>query len=153
VAEMPEKKVVDRTARCHCGLLRVIVTGEPKFVYICHCAACQRRTGAVVHTGCSYPKDRVRIEGTSKIFEREADSGRRTRFHFCGNCGSNVFFDGDRDPTSYGITVGSFADPDFPPPTFSVFEELMHPWLDVPSVADRFPQGLTRLPAAMTSAT
>jgi len=27
--------------------------------------------------------------------------------------------------------VGSFADPNFPPPTFSVWEEVMHPWLGV----------------------
>jgi hypothetical protein len=42
---------------------------------------------------------------------------------------NNVFWEGDRDPNIYGITVGSFADPNFPPPTFSVWEEVMHPWL------------------------
>jgi hypothetical protein len=61
------------------------------------------------------------------MYERGADSGFKIRFHFCPNCGSttswhwlpgragsNVFWEGDRNPNPYGITVGSFADPDFP---------------------------------------
>ena len=112
---------MERTARCHCGSLRVIAAGEPERVYVCHCRACQRRTGAVVHSGCAYPKSRVRIDGDNKIYERDADSGFKIRFHFCPNCGSNVLWEGDKDPNIYGITVGSFADPNFPPPTFSVW--------------------------------
>jgi hypothetical protein len=27
--------------------------------------------------------------------------------------------------------VGSFADPNFPPSTYSAWEEVMHPWLEV----------------------
>jgi hypothetical protein len=137
---------MERVAQCHCGSLRITALGEPTVVYLCHCKACQRRTGAVVHSGCSYPKDQVRIEGQSKIYERDSDSGRKNRFHFCPNCGSNVLFEGDRNPNSYGITVGSFADPDFPPPTFSIFEEDMHSWITAATVTDHFPQGLTRLP-------
>jgi hypothetical protein len=75
-----------------------------------------------------------------------AADGFKIRFHFCPNCGSNVFWEGDKDPNIYGITVGSFADPNFPPPTFSVWEEMMHPWLGVATVTEHFPQGwpLTR---------
>ncbi len=110
-------------------------------MYVCHCRACQRRTGAVVHSGCAYPKTQVRIEGDHKIYERDADSGFKIRFHFCPNCGSNVFWEGDKDPNIYGITVGSFADPNFPPPTFSVWEEVMHPWLGVATVTEHYAQG------------
>src|SRR5271168_24617 len=65
-------------------------SGEPERVYVCHCRACQRRTGAVVHSGCAYPKSQVRIEGDNKIYERDADSGFKIRFHFCPNCGSTT---------------------------------------------------------------
>ena len=64
----------------------------------------------------------------------------KIRFHFSPNCGSttswhwlteragsNVFWEGDRNPNTYGIAVGSFADPNFPPPTYSAWEEVMHP--------------------------
>jgi hypothetical protein len=74
---------VERIGQCHCGALRVIATGEPDRVYLCHCEACQRRTGTAFHFGASYFKDRVRLDGERKIYERDADSGYRIRFHFC----------------------------------------------------------------------
>ena len=141
---------MERTAQCHCGSLRVIASGEPQRVYVCHCRACQRRTGAVVHSGCAYPKAQVRIEGDNKIYERDADSGFKIRFHFCPNCGSNVFWEGDKDPNIFGITVGSFADPNFPPPTFSVWEEVMHPWLGVATATEHFARGWPVQPIAIT---
>jgi len=55
-----------------------------------------------------------------------ADSGYEARFHFCPNCGSNVFFEGDKLPHLYGIMIGCFADPTFPLPTYSHFEEDNH---------------------------
>ena len=36
-----------RTASCTCGQLRFEVQGEPLGVGVCHCLACQRRTGSV----------------------------------------------------------------------------------------------------------
>src|SRR6266852_922044 len=116
---------MERTAQCHCGSLRVIASGEPERVYVCHCRAYQHRTGIAFHSGCAYPKSQVRIEGDNKIYERDADSGFKIRFHFCPNCGSNVFWEGDRNPNTFGITVGSFADPNFPPPTYSAWEEVI----------------------------
>ena len=35
-----------RVAACHCGQLRLEVSGEPFAVSICNCLACQRRTGS-----------------------------------------------------------------------------------------------------------
>src|ERR1700751_131452 len=77
---------MERTGQCHCGSLRVIATGEPERVYLCHCDACQRRTGTAFHFGATYPKEPVRLDGERKIYERDADSGYRIRFHFCPNC-------------------------------------------------------------------
>ena len=37
--------MMERIGQCHCGSLRVIATGETDRVYLCHCKACQRRTG------------------------------------------------------------------------------------------------------------
>ena len=132
---------MERTAECHCGQLRVIASGEPERVYVCHCRACKRRTGTAFHYGTFWQKEQVRIEGEYKTYERGAASGFKIRFHFCPNCGSNVFWEGDRYPANYGIAAGNFADPNFPPPTWAVWEEAMHPWLELPSIAEHFPQG------------
>ena len=135
------EQAMERTALCHCGALRVIVSGDPDRVYVCHCAACQRRTGAIMHSGAAYLKSQVRVEGASKVYTRTADSGYEIRFHFCPNCGSNVYWEGDRFPNEYGIAVGSFADSEFAPPTYSVYEESMHHWVKLPSGINHFPKG------------
>jgi hypothetical protein len=62
---------MERIGQCHCGALRVITTGEPERVYLCHCTACQRRTGTAFHFGATYPKERVRLDRERKVYERE----------------------------------------------------------------------------------
>jgi len=119
---------MERTAECHCGSLRAIVGGEPEGIDLCHCKACQRRTGTVFHFGSTYLKDRVRLQGARHIYERGTDSGNRIRFYFCPNCGSNLYWENDRNPAICGITVGSFADPNFPLPSYSQWEESKHGW-------------------------
>ena len=139
---------MERVAECQCGQLKAIASGEPERVYVCHCKSCQRRTGAVVHSGSSWLKEQVRIEGEHNIYGRSGDSGFEIRFHFCPNCGSSVFWEGDRSPATYGIAVGCFADPDFPPPLSSSYEDAMHKWLGVATATEHFPQARPAPPPA-----
>jgi hypothetical protein len=132
---------MERTAECHCGALRVIASGEPERVYLCHCKACQRRTGTAFHFGVSYPKERVRIDGEHKIYERRADSGSKIRFYFCPACGSNLYWESDRNPAVCGVAGGAFVDGNLPPPSSSIFEDAMLQWLALPSVTEHFPKG------------
>src|ERR1700751_738982 len=84
---------MERTACCHCGSLRAMVSGEPTIVNVCHCKACQRRTGAAMHTGVWFLKTQVRFEGSEKIYTREVEgTGRTISFHFCPTCGSSVYW-------------------------------------------------------------
>ena len=131
---------MERTARCHCGRLAVIAAGAPERVYLCHCKSCQRRTGTAFHFGVSYPRRQVRIEGAYKIFERGADSGSKIRFYFCPDCGSNLYWESDRNPLTCGIAGGAFDDPDLVP-TSSIYEAEMHAWLGLPSVTEHHPKG------------
>src|SRR5216684_9032657 len=103
---------MERVAQCHCGALRVTAAGEPEWVNLCHCKACQRRTGTMIHSGAYFAKARVRIEGARKVYARLADSGYDIRFHFCPECGSNVYWYASRSQ----ITAAS---PSGPSPTLA----------------------------------
>src|SRR5882757_1316899 len=118
-----------RTARCCCGGLQAETTGEPSFVSACHCQACQRRTGSVFGVGAYFPRTQVRTEGASKLYVRDGQDGRKLRMHFCPDCGTTVYWEADFRPDHVGIAVGAFADPDFPAPVRSVWEENRHAWL------------------------
>jgi hypothetical protein len=74
----------------------------------------------------------VTITGTSNTFVRVGDGGSKSMFHFCPTCGSTVYYTNEEREDSIIITVGAFADPTFPAPTFSVYEERMHPWVAMP---------------------
>lgn len=121
-----------REAHCSCGALRVSVEGEPVRVSICHCLACQRRTGALFSAQARFARANVRIRGVSREFVRRGDSGGLLRFHFCPDCGATVHYQQDEQPDLIAIPVGAFADPDFPPAWISVYESRRHAWLQRP---------------------
>jgi hypothetical protein len=47
-------------------------------------------------------------------------------------CGATVFYSTQASPGVVAIPVGAFADPSFPAPTRSVWEERQHSWLRLP---------------------
>jgi hypothetical protein len=120
--------MVTRTASCSCGKLCVTCEGDPVRISMCHCNACQKRTGSVFGTQARFPREQVTIEGRSTTFTRLGDSGKPITFHFCPECGSTVYWEIANAPGLIAIAVGAFADPTFPPPRHSVYEERQHAW-------------------------
>lgn len=127
-----------RQATCSCGQLRLIAEGEPVRVSICHCLACQQRTGSTYGAQARFPADHVQIEGESREYLRVADSGNPVSFHFCPACGSTVYYYIHDDPDVMAVAVGAFADPDFPRPRVSVYESRRHDWVVVPHDVEHF---------------
>ena len=101
-------------------------------VSVCHCLACQRRTGSVFGAQARFPREAVVISGHGTEFVRVGDEGTRTTFTFCPSCGATVFYVSEGLEESIAIPVGAFADPTFPPPAFSVYEDRMHGWISMP---------------------
>jgi hypothetical protein len=129
--------MTDRLASCSCGKLVVRTRGEPVRVSICHCLACQKRTGSVFGAQARFPEDAVSIEGQSKEYVRIGDEGSSARFHFCLDCGATVFYRLDAFPDVVAIPVGAFADPDFPQPRVSVCGARQHHWVRLPDDIER----------------
>jgi hypothetical protein len=123
-----------REARCSCGLLHVEVEGEPFAVGICHCLACQRRTGSAFGMQAGYPAGRVRVTGRHADYPRTSDEADRKVhvFHFCPECGGTVFCTEPDDADLVVVMTGAFADPSFPPPTESGYGSRRHPWVGLP---------------------
>jgi hypothetical protein len=132
-----------REAACHCGQLRLEVTGDPFAVSICHCLACQRRTGSAFGMQAAFEAGQVRVAGRFSDFSRTSDQADRKEhvFHFCPECGSQVFYTEPTEPGLIVVSVGSFADPSFPPPTESGYESRRHPWIGLPDSIGRDDQG------------
>jgi hypothetical protein len=124
--------MASRTAACTCGQLTIEVEGEPRGVGVCHCLACQSRTGSVFAALASFAPP-YRVSGRASEYVRTGDAGARFRFRFCPACGSNLFHTEEGyDDRSVSVAVGAFGDPDFPPPRDSVYDSRRHAWVRLP---------------------
>lgn len=121
-----------RTASCSCGQLSIEVSGDPLGNGVCHCLACQRRTGSVFATLAAFPVP-YEVTGRATEFVRTGDRGSRIRFRFCPICGTSLFHTEEGQENSFVlVAVGGFADPDFPPPQDSVYDCRRHGWVKLP---------------------
>ena len=128
--------MTEHKASCRCGQLRATVTGQPVRVSVCHCLDCKKRSGSAFAVQARWPKTQVTIEGQSKSFVKVADSGNRATFHFCPDCGSDVYYLIDAKVDAkfndlVAIPLGTFDNPYFLEPAFSVWEERKHDWVEI----------------------
>lgn len=74
---------------CHCGAIRYEAKGEPLNHALCHCTDCRRSAGAPMVGWTMYPDASVTVmKGTVRVYA-SSEHGRR---HFCGECGTGLFY-------------------------------------------------------------
>lgn len=130
-----------RHAQCQCGVLEVDAEGEPDSVVVCSCTDCQRRSGSPFGQGAYYARDKLTFSGEVREFVRRTDAGNTFHTFFCPACGTSLYFFSSRDPNRVGVAVGAFADPAFPAPQRSVFDESKHAWIALPADMPGFARG------------
>src|SRR5262245_53931947 len=128
-------------AQCSCGALSVAIDGDAAAVVACHCVACQRRTGSVFGVGAYYAREQLAISGASTAYNRPTDAGHTFTSYFCPTCGTSVYWHSGKNPGMIGVAVGAIADPHFPAPVRSVWEEGKHEWVEIGAAEAYFPQG------------
>jgi hypothetical protein len=105
------------TGGCLCGDVRVVVSGRPHRVGLCHCLDCRKHTGSLFHASAIFPADAVAVSGETREY-----AGR----HFCPRCGSSVLGrSGDEVEVSLGAldTIDRFA------PTYELWTIRREAWL------------------------
>ncbi|OOG36896.1 aldehyde-activating protein [Rhodanobacter sp. C06] len=129
--------MTSRIASCCCGQLNIEVQGETLGAGVCHCLACQRRTGSVFAALAAYAAP-WKANGAATEYVRTGDAGASFRFRFCPICGSTVFHTEEGNDDCVMVAVGAFADPAFPPPQDSVYECRRHAWVQLPEGIARY---------------
>ena len=120
-----------RTATCRCGALQATCSGDPVRISVCHCLDCQRRSGSAFSAQARWPDDQVTLTGTPTEWSTTGDSGRSATFLFCPTCGGTIAYVIEALPGLTAIPLGCFADPHFPTPAFSVYEDRKHAWVTI----------------------
>ena len=144
---------MERRASCNCGQVSVTTKGEPLRVSVCHCIACQKRTGSAFGVQARFALDHVNIRGETNIYQRTGESGNTTDYHFCPKCGATAYFILTQDPETIVIPVGNFASltfniapqlgsqgdhrstmQTFPHPTVSIYQVRALPWVNLTGI-------------------
>jgi hypothetical protein len=88
----------------------------------------------------AFRPDQVQVVGRFNDFSRISDESDRKEhvFHFCPDCGSQVFYTEPTESDRIVVSVGAFADPSFPPPMESGYDSRRHHWLDLPASIQRY---------------
>ncbi|HPE49848.1 MAG TPA: GFA family protein [Hyphomonas sp.] len=105
------------TGGCLCGDVRLVATGRPYRVGLCHCLDCRKHHGALFYAAAIFPQDAVTIEGDTRDY-----AGR----HFCPRCGSSVFA---RSGDEIKVHLGALDTPDQLVPTYECWTVRREAWL------------------------
>ena len=97
-----------------------------------HIASASRGAPSSSRAQARFRTGSVQITGESRQYIRIGDEGGKTTFSFCPICGATVHYQGEGHEDSIAIPVGAFAEPGFPPPVLSVYEERKHSWVAMP---------------------
>src|SRR5258705_8682366 len=103
--------MASRDAACSCGQLRLEAAGEPVRISMCHCLACQRRTGSAFAMQARFPASEVHVFGHFTEYTRTSDLGEKRTFNFCPECGVTVFYTTEDAADVVAVPIGAFADP------------------------------------------
>lgn len=105
------------TGGCLCGDVRIVASGRPYRVGLCHCLDCRKHHGALFHASAIFPEEAVAIEGEPRDYE-----GR----FFCPRCGSSVFA---RSTDEIEVHLGSLDAPNQLVPTYESWVVRRESWL------------------------
>lgn len=118
--------MTETTGGCSCGKVRLVASGEPDRVGICHCLDCRKHHGAVFYAAAIFPESSVTIQGETREYR-----GR----HFCPACGSSVFA---VSGTEIEVHLGTLDAPDQFTPTYESWSCRRESWLPLFPHTERY---------------
>jgi hypothetical protein len=95
---------------CLCGAVRFTALLPSRWVAHCHCTYCRRAHGAAFVTWVGLDEAAVTIEDSNGALRWNQSSPGASR-GFCGQCGSPIFFKGDRWPGELHVARALFTGP------------------------------------------
>jgi hypothetical protein len=114
------------TGGCLCGNVRLVASGRPYRVGLCHCLDCRKHHGALFLATAIFPQEAVTVEGDTHHY-----GGR----HFCPRCGSSVF---SRSDDEIEVHLGALDAPNQLKPTYELWTVRREMWLPEFPLAKRY---------------
>lgn len=137
------------TGGCQCGRVRYEIRAKPLSVYACHCTECQRQSGSAFALSLPVARDGVAVVGgTPATWRRVLADGRAIACFFCGDCGTRLFHNPERNPQASIVKPGTLDDTTWLAPVGHIWTSSAQPWVQIPSDTVNYegqPPDLSRL--------
>lgn len=93
---------------CQCGAIRYTMPTAVEHHTLCHCEDCRRSAGAPAVAWGMTSKEEVTIKGAPVVYA----SSEHARRHFCGRCGTGLFYTNEAVfPGMIDIQTATLDDP------------------------------------------
>jgi len=80
------------------------------------------------------------MRGALRNVTHAAASGGKIHNYSCPQCGSTVYWKLSNLPALIAVAVGAMAEPKYPAPVISVFEQSKHDWVQIDGAVKHFQQ-------------
>ena len=99
---------------CLCGAVRFETTGIPDQAQVCHCRACQLRTGSAFGIGVYFLKEKFSLlSGKLDTYKYFAQCGCKIAIDRCTDCGTPLIWRTNQRQEIIGTAGGSYDPPTF----------------------------------------
>ncbi len=128
---------------CLCGKVRYSSEAEPVMQLVCHCKTCQKNSGSAHSLNVAVPKESLSVSGDSPktYVDHSGASGKPFNRHFCGECGSHVYSDGEAYGPLVFVKAGTLDDASWIDPPLHIWCAEKLPFIAIPESATQAPGG------------
>jgi hypothetical protein len=120
-----------RTGNCLCGAISYRFDAQPEAVVLCHCAHCQRHSGAAFSVNVLVARDALEISGTPKSYQTVGvENGNLRERLFCGDCGTPIFTILHERPEIMIVKAGTLDDSTGLEPSVEVWWRRAQGWIE-----------------------
>ncbi len=129
------------TGGCLCGNIRYAVSQPIEKIIVCHCANCQKASGAGASHNVLLPTASVTLtRGQPKLFADKAASGNILKRYFCPDCGSPIYSQREKMPEMLVLKAGTLDAADHLKVVMNIWTDSARPWMHIDPESERHPQ-------------
>lgn len=120
---------------CLCGAVRYQVSGVPFDADYCHCAQCQKSSGAVFQAWMDFKREQITwLVGAVTEYSSSAHVSRG----FCSQCGCSLSYQDRRYPDYFTLTIASLDEPSVIQPNYHIHTSNQVSWLNIVDGCSRY---------------
>lgn len=126
---------------CQCGAIAYRVYGRQHILFVCHYAQCQRQSSSAFGMALWVEwQERPHFDRHPRVWERQIDTGKSIKCHFCPICGTRLIHESSQYPQYISIKPGTLNRTDGLRPSAHIWTSKAQGWIPTDDRAQSYPR-------------